>query len=107
MQSLSNSTISITRESCRYLSESSVSGQPTIKLISSRLSSMIDIVTHRILPFHFIWFNSSNLNNTRLTESLRYGMLEVQEHLETFCDKKDQAMIVSFDEIIKYLNYKS
>lgn len=56
---------------------------------------MIDIVTHRILPVHFVWFNASNLNNTRLIESLRYGMLEVQEHLETFCDKKDQATIVS------------
>lgn len=89
-----NSTISITKESCSYLVQSSSSGSPTIKLISSRLSSMVDIVTHRVLPVHFIWFNPSALNNTRLTETLRYGMLEVQEHLETFCDKKDQTIMV-------------
>lgn len=57
---------------------------------------MIDIITNRILPIHIIWFNSSSLNNTKLTETLRYGMLEVQEHLETFCDKKDQATMVRF-----------
>lgn len=56
---------------------------------------MIDIITHRILTPHYIWFNSTAFNNARLTETLRYGMLEVQEHLETFCDKKNQAIIVS------------
>lgn len=55
---------------------------------------MVDIVAHRVLPAHFIWFNPSALNNVRLTETLRYGMLEVQEHLETFCDKRDQTTMV-------------
>lgn len=94
-QNICNSTIAITRESCSYLTQSASGGSPTIKLISSRLTSMIDIVCHRILPVHLIWFNPSTLNNTRLTETLRYGMLEVQEHLETFCDKRDQTTLVS------------
>lgn len=64
---------------------------------------MIDIVTHKILPVHFIWFNSANLNNTRLSESLRYGMLEVQEHLETFCDRKDQATMVNYKKYVLYV----
>lgn len=55
---------------------------------------MIDIITHRIVPNHLIWFNVGSLSNIKLTETLRYGMLEVQEHLETFCDKKDQATMV-------------
>lgn len=89
------SAIEITRESCTYMSQSAVSGLPTIKLISSRLTSMIDITTYRILPLNLIWFNTSAISNSKFFETLKYGMLEVQEHLETFCDKKDQASMVS------------
>ncbi|KAF5278113.1 hypothetical protein FQR65_LT03629 [Abscondita terminalis] len=95
IKNISNSAVVITRESCSYLSQSASSGLPTIKLISSRLYSMIDIIMNRILPSHIIWFNSSTVNCTKLTEALRFGMLEVQEHLETFCDKKDQATMYS------------
>lgn len=55
---------------------------------------MIDIVTHRILPTNFIWFNTTGMNNQKLLETLKYGMLEVQEHLDTFCDKREQATMV-------------
>lgn len=65
---------------------------------------MVDIVTHRILPVDFVWFNSANLNNARLIETLRYGMLEVQEHLDTFCEKKEQASMVSFCTLLFLLN---
>ncbi|KAK9752212.1 Cell morphogenesis central region [Popillia japonica] len=76
IKSISNATIAITQESCT-------------------LSSMIDIVTHRILPTHFIWFNTTGMNNQKLLETLKYGMLEVQEHLDTFCDKREQATMYS------------
>ncbi|XP_969290.2 protein furry [Tribolium castaneum] len=87
------STIDITKDSCCYMMQSAASGLPTIKLIGSRLNSMIDIMSYRILPPSLIWFNSSALNNTKFIETLKYGMLEVQEHLETFCDKRDQAAV--------------
>ncbi|KAK9877860.1 hypothetical protein WA026_020090 [Henosepilachna vigintioctopunctata] len=85
------SAIEATREACSYMSHSSLTGLPTIKLINSRLSSMIDIINIRILVPNIIWFNHSALSSTKLMETLRYGMLEVQEHLETFCDKKQQV----------------
>lgn len=88
------STIDITKDSCLYMMQSAAGGLPTIKLISSRLNSMIDIISYRILPPNLIWFNASALNNTKFIENLKYGMLELQEHLETFCDKKDQAFVV-------------
>lgn len=56
---------------------------------------MVDIISHRILPTQYIWFKYSAMNNAKLTETLRYGMLEVQEHIENFYDKKDQATMVS------------
>ncbi|RZC34682.1 Helicase C and/or DEAD domain containing protein [Asbolus verrucosus] len=102
------STIEITKDSCCYMMQSAMSGLPTIKLIGSRLNSMIDIISYRILPPNLIWFNSSALNNTKFIETLKYGMLEVQEHLETFCDKKDQAAVycnaVKTTLKVEYLN---
>lgn len=77
------------------MSQSAISGLPTIKLISSRLLSMVDIISYRILPPHLMWFSPAAINNSKFIETLKYGMLEVQEHLETFCDKKDQATMVS------------
>lgn len=85
------------------MSQSAVSGLPTIKLISSRLTSMIDITTYRILPLNLIWFNTSAISNAKFFETLKYGMLEVQEHLETFCDKKDQAQMVN-ELFLKFYN---
>ncbi|KAL3276200.1 hypothetical protein HHI36_020918 [Cryptolaemus montrouzieri] len=86
------SAIETTKEACTYMSHSSVTvGLPTIKLINSRLFSMIDIITFRILVPNLIWFNHAALGSTKLMETLKYGMLEVQEHLETFCDKKQQV----------------
>lgn len=93
IRSISNSSIIITRESCTHLTKSSSTA--IIKLISSRLTSMIDIVNLRVLPTHFIWFNSMVLSSSKLNETLRYGILEVQEHLETFCDKREQATMFS------------
>ncbi|XP_072390599.1 protein furry isoform X1 [Diabrotica undecimpunctata] len=85
------SAIEITKESCSYMSQSAMSGLPTIRLISSRLLSMVDIVKYRVMVPNLIWFNTVAINNSRFIETLKYGMLEVQEHLETFCDKKEQA----------------
>lgn len=85
----------ITKESCSYMSQTAVSSLPTINLIGSRLMSMVDIVIYRVLPPNLIWFNTMAINNSKFIESLKYGMLEVQEHLETFCDKKEQACMVS------------
>lgn len=77
------------------MSQSAVGGLPTIKLISSRLMSMVDIIYYRVLPHSLIWFNTLAISNSRFIETLKYGMLEVQEHLETFCDRKEQASMVS------------
>lgn len=38
-----------------------------------------------------VWFSTAAFANQRLTESLRFGMLEIGEHMETFLDKKDHT----------------
>lgn len=57
----------------------------------------------RILPVNVIWFNAMALSSSRFYETLKYGMLEVQEHLETFCDKRDQAMMVKYRDSVGYI----
>ncbi|KAL1517075.1 hypothetical protein ABEB36_000886 [Hypothenemus hampei] len=90
---ISQSTIEISKESCTNMSQSTVGSQATIKLLSARLNSVVDIINYRILPVNLIWFNAMALNSSKLYETLKYGVLQVQEHLETFCDKRDQAIM--------------
>ncbi|KAH1002588.1 hypothetical protein HUJ04_008665 [Dendroctonus ponderosae] len=90
---ISHSTIEITKESCANMLQSTIGSEVTIKLLTARLNSMMDIVNYRVLPRNVIWFNTMVLSNSRFYETLKYGLLEVQEHLETFCDKRDQAMM--------------
>ncbi|XP_076272167.1 microtubule binding protein furry isoform X2 [Rhynchophorus ferrugineus] len=87
------SAIEITKESCVNMQISTSASQATIKLLITRLNSVIDIINYRILPVNLIWFNTMAISNSRFLETLKYGMLEIQEHLETFCDKRDQAIM--------------
>lgn len=58
------------------------------------LTSHADLLSTKAEP-PLIWFSIGIFANQRLNESLRFGMLEIQEHLETFLDKKDHATEVS------------
>lgn len=43
-----------------------------------------------------VWYNQQLPTTPRLFESLRFGVLEIQEHLETFFDRKDHVLEVSY-----------
>lgn len=58
------------------------------------LSSHAELLSSKAEP-PLIWFSIAIFANQRLNESLRFGMLEIQEHLETFLDKKDHATEVN------------
>lgn len=58
------------------------------------LTSYIDLLSTKAEP-PMIWFSIGIFANQRLNESLRFGMLEIQEHLETVLDKKDHVTEVS------------
>ncbi|XP_050300806.1 protein furry isoform X2 [Anthonomus grandis grandis] len=91
-----NSTIEITKEASVNMLDFiqyTLGTQATIILLTARLNAVIDIINYRISPVNMIWFNTMALSNSRFYEIVKYGMLEVQEHLETFCDKRDQAMM--------------
>lgn len=59
-----------------------------------RISVLADLLSSRGEPPK-IWYSQSLVTTPRLLESLRYGVLEVQEHLETFFDRKEHVLEVS------------
>lgn len=74
----------MTRESCSHLSTRGV------PLLTSRLTNVCELLSTRADPPH-VWFTVDALQEPKFSDALRYGMLEIQQHLETFLDKKEQA----------------
>lgn len=58
--------------------------------LGSHLSSHAELLSTKGEP-PLVWFSTTVFGNQRLNETLRFGMLEIQEHLETFLDRKDHA----------------
>lgn len=78
--------MNLTRDACQLLN----SGSPTAAKLASFLLNHTELLsTKGEAPL--VWFSTVAFTNQRLTESLRFGMLEIGEHMETFLDKKDHA----------------
>lgn len=59
--------------------------------LGNRISILSDLLSVKGEPPR-IWYHQSYASTPRLVESLRYSVLEIQEHLETFFDRKDHVM---------------
>ncbi|KAK6628771.1 hypothetical protein RUM43_002587 [Polyplax serrata] len=77
-------TIEMTREACSHLTTRGV------PLLTSRLTNVCELLSTRADPPH-VWFTVDALQEPKFSDALRFGMLEIQQHLETFLDKKEQA----------------
>lgn len=89
-QDVSSKSVTLTREASALL----CNGSPASTQLGYHLSSHAELLSSKAEP-PLIWFSIAIFANQRLNESLRFGMLEIQEHLETFLDKKDHATEVS------------
>lgn len=58
--------------------------------LGSRISVLVDLLATKSDPPR-IWYDQGMAVTPRLHESLRFGVLEIQEHLETFFDRKDHV----------------
>lgn len=67
------------------------------------LNQLCEILSTRANPPH-IWFSLDEKLETSLRESTRFGFIDIQEHLETFLDRKDHVAEVSFFLTLKILN---
>lgn len=59
--------------------------------LGNRISILSDLLSNKGEPPR-IWYHQSYASTPRLVESLRYSVLEIQEHLETFFDRKEHVM---------------
>lgn len=85
-------TVSITRDAGSLLNNGSAASAQ----LASHLFSHSELLTSKIEP-PIVWFTPSVFNNQRFYETLRFGLLEIQEHLETYLDKKDHASEVNLN----------
>lgn len=71
--------------------------------LGQRISILTDLLQTKEEPPR-VWYSQHFPTTPRLLESLRFCILEVQEHLETFFDRKDHVMEVNI--ILKYCSEK-
>uniref|UniRef100_A0A182YPI0 Protein furry n=1 Tax=Anopheles stephensi TaxID=30069 RepID=A0A182YPI0_ANOST len=90
MKELTVRSIAISKECMRYFTGCGVQ-------LGHRISVLSDLLVTRGDPPK-IWYHQSLATTPRLFENLRYGVLEVQEHLETFFDRKE-TVLDSLDEV--------
>lgn len=83
VRDVSSKAVQLTQEACLYLERDAAGSDLRTHLLS--LCDQLD--ARAIAPL--VWFSPEVLDSSRLTEALRFGSLEVQEHLDTFLDRKD------------------
>lgn len=88
---MSSKSVGLTREASALL----CNGSSASAHLGCHLSGHAELLSSKAEP-PLVWFSVTIFANQRLNETLRFGMLEVQEHLETFLDRKDHATEVSF-----------
>lgn len=59
--------------------------------LGQRISVLADLLSSREDPPR-VWYNQNILTKPKLLEKLRFSILEVQEHLETYFDRKDNSL---------------
>lgn len=79
-------SIAVAKSSMRYFTGAGIQ-------LGQRISILSELLSTKEEPPR-IWYNQSFPTTPRLLESLRACVLEAQEHLETFFDRKDHVMEV-------------
>ncbi|PNF32075.1 hypothetical protein B7P43_G05726 [Cryptotermes secundus] len=91
IKDVSSKTVSLTQEASQYLSGSAaVTTSQGAALLGSRLLVVTELLSTQTEPPH-VWISPNVVASPRLTEALRFGMLEIQEHWETYLDRKDHV----------------
>jgi hypothetical protein len=91
LQDVSGKTVFLSQEASEYLSGSAaVTASQGAALLGSRLLVVTELLLTQTEPPH-VWISPSVVASPRLTEALRFGMLEIQEHWETYLDRKDHV----------------
>lgn len=89
---------------CNFISKDCVKFfTGTTAPLGNRISILSDLLSSKGEPPR-VWYHQTFPSTPRLVESLRYSVLEIQEHLETFFDRKEHVMesIESIKSSVKF-----
>ncbi|KAH0535892.1 hypothetical protein KQX54_019904 [Cotesia glomerata] len=86
LRDVSSKSVGLSREAVALLTN----GSTAASQLASQLSSHAELLSSKAEP-PLVWFSLTVFGSQRLSETLRFSMFEIQEHLETFLDKKDHA----------------
>jgi len=86
IKELTFKTINISKEAKKFFT--GIGSQ-----LGNRISLFTDLLSSRADPPQ-VWCSELQATTPKLFETLRFNVLEVQEHLETFFDRKDQVLEV-------------
>ncbi|XP_064544555.1 protein furry isoform X5 [Drosophila montana] len=84
IKELTFKTITISKEAKKFFT--GIGSQ-----LGNRISLFTDLLSSRADPPR-VWCSEMQTTTPKLFETLRFNVLEVQEHLETFFDRKDQVL---------------
>ena len=83
--------------------------QDLLKAVTENLQELTDIVSE-VSCFPYVWCDFQLVGGERLVERVKFCILEIQENLENFADKKETAIGVSstkYNSFIHSLNFLS
>lgn len=83
VKELTVKSVAVVRDCIKLFKGSSVQ-------LGTRISVLADLLATKSDPPR-VWYDQGMAVTPRMHESLRFGVLEIQEHLETFFDRKDQV----------------
>lgn len=83
-QDVVGKAVHMTLESCSQLTTRSM------VQFTAGLNQLCELLRTRANPPH-VWFNLEEKCETSLRDSTRFGFIDIQEHLETFLDRKDHV----------------
>ncbi|XP_044014462.1 protein furry isoform X2 [Aphidius gifuensis] len=90
LRDVSSKSVGLSREAVSLLTNISSSSTSSSSQLAINLSIHAELLSTKAeLPF--VYFSVQLFTSQRLNETLKFCMLEIQEHLETFLDKKDHA----------------
>ncbi len=89
---LKSKTCVITQDSAVELSKEKVAfSQDLVKTTTEQLQNLTDILSEDI-PYPHVWYDFENAGGARLIERIKFTILEIQENLDNYVDKKDFAL---------------
>lgn len=86
LKDLTVKSINLSKEAMKY-----ITGDGT--KLGHRILVLTELLSSKEEPPR-VWYNQCLPTTPRLFETLRFGVLEMQEHLETFFDRKDHVLEV-------------